>query len=140
VARVEFDLDADLPLVPCLVSEFNQVILNLIVNAADAIAEIASHDEFEGVIRVSSRIHQGLAEICVEDNGPGMTPQVKARIFDPFFTTKPVGKGTGQGLAICHNVIVNKHGGQLECDTAPGRGARFIVRLPIAGRKQRHAA
>lgn len=129
-ARLELDLDPTLPLVTCLPGAINQVFLNLIINAADAISENGGNRE--GVIRISSR-HQGdWVEIRVADNGPGVPPEIQDRIFDPFFTTKEVGKGTGQGLMICRDVIVSKHSGKFYLDGEYGKGATFIVRLPIA--------
>ncbi len=129
-ARMELDLDPSLPLVTCLPGAINQVFLNLIINAADAISEL--NGSREGVIRISTR-HQGnWAEIRIEDNGPGVPPDIKDRIFDPFFTTKEVGKGSGQGLMICRDVIVSKHNGKFYLDGEYGKGASFVVKLPIA--------
>jgi signal transduction histidine kinase len=112
--------------------EFNQVILNIIVNAAHAIAErYPPTGNPMGVIRVATRHTTDWAEIRIEDNGCGMPPEVQARIFDPFFTTKPVGKGTGQGLSIAHNVIVVKHRGTLNVASEPSVGTSFIIRVPL---------
>jgi len=132
VAELSTDFDPALPPVNCLPGEFNQVILNIIVNAAHAISDVlhkASGDK--GVITVTTRKLDGWAEICIADTGTGMPEEVKARIFDPFFTTKEVGKGTGQGLSIAHNVVVNKHAGKIEVDSEPGRGTCFTIRLPL---------
>ncbi len=131
VADLETDLAADLPAVPCLVAEFNQVILNLIVNAADAIAEKIGDSGAKGVIRVSSRIIGDRVEVRIADNGNGIPEAIKARMFEQFFTTKPVGKGTGQGLAISRNVIVKKHGGGLTFESTQGIGTTFIIELPL---------
>jgi signal transduction histidine kinase len=101
-----------------------------VVNAAQAIAEARKTNEL-GRIKVSSKIRGEFAEIAVEDDGPGVPQELRDRIFDPFFTTKEVGKGTGQGLAIAHRIIHQQHGGTLRVESADGKGARFIVRLPI---------
>jgi signal transduction histidine kinase len=132
VAEMETSLAADLPRVPCFIAEFNQVVLNLVVNAADAIAEAREADASRaGLIRVSTALVDGCAEVRVEDNGRGMPESVQRRLFEPFFTTKQVGTGTGQGLAISRDVIVNKHRGTLTFESAPGRGTTFVVRLPL---------
>ncbi len=132
VARIEADYDAGLPAVPVMPGEFNQVILNIIVNAAHAIAErYPPTGNPQGLIRVATRHTSDWAEIRIEDNGCGMSPEVQAKIFDPFFTTKPVGKGTGQGLSIAHNVIVAKHRGTVGVASEPGLGTSFIIRVPL---------
>jgi PAS domain S-box-containing protein len=134
VAEMEFDLDPELPMVSCLPGEFNQVILNMIINAADAIGEVVGDGaQGKGRIRVSTRREDGRVVIRISDTGPGIPEARRQRIFDPFFTTKEVGKGTGQGLAIAHNVIVDKHGGSIAVETEPGAGTTFVVRLPIDG-------
>ncbi len=133
VADLVADFDPNLPLVPCLPGEINQVFLNIIVNAAHAISDVVGDGSAgKGTITVCTRLLTDCVEISVTDTGCGMTDEVKARIFDPFFTTKPVGRGTGQGLAISHTVVVEKHGGRIAVETAPGRGTRFIIHLPIA--------
>src|SRR6185312_11521994 len=101
VADLETDLDPTLPLTPCLPGEFNQVILNLIVNAAHAIGDVVKNKEgAKGKIRIVSKLNGAWAEIRVSDTGGGIPDAIRSRIFEPFFTTKEVGKGTGQGLAI----------------------------------------
>jgi signal transduction histidine kinase len=126
------DLDPALPLVPCLPGELNQVILNLIINAAHAIADVVGDgSQGKGTLTVRTRHDGTWAEIRIEDTGGGIPEQVRERIFDPFFTTKPVGKGTGQGLAISRSVIVDQHGGTIYFDTELGRGTSFVVRLPL---------
>ena len=133
VADLETDFQDDLPMVPCLVGEFNQVILNIIVNAADAIGSIVGDGgEGKGRITVSTRQDGEWVEIRVSDTGGGIPEETRRKVFDPFFTTKKVGEGTGQGLAISHDVIVNKHGGTIDLDSEPGVGTTFIIRLPIA--------
>jgi signal transduction histidine kinase len=132
VAELKTDFDPDLPAVPVMPSDFNQVILNMIVNAAHAIGDVVGDGgNGRGTITLSTRKVGDCAEIRISDTGCGMTPETAARIFDPFFTTKAVGKGTGQGLAITHNVIVVKHGGTIKVESAPGKGTTFIIRLPL---------
>jgi PAS domain S-box-containing protein len=131
IADLVTDLAPDLPLVPCLESEFNQVVLNLIVNASHAIADATSEVRERGTITISSRRVGDWAEIRVADTGTGIPEHIRDRIFDPFFTTKEVGKGTGQGLAIGRTVIVDKHGGTIAVETAMGKGSTFLIRLPL---------
>jgi signal transduction histidine kinase len=132
VAEMVTDFDPQLPLVSCLPGEFNQVVLNLIVNAAHAIADAPARDPNQkGTIRISTRRIDDWVEIQVGDNGSGIPQAVRGRVFDPFFTTKEVGRGTGQGLAIAYAVIVEKHGGTITFETELGRGTTFIVRLPV---------
>lgn len=132
VANLELDLDADMPFVSCHSGELGQVILNLIVNAAHAIADKRAGTGELGRIHIESRFHadEGRVEIRVSDDGPGVPKQLQNRIFDPFFTTKPVGKGTGQGLAIAASVIADKHGGTLRLDDSAGDGATFVISIP----------
>lgn len=133
VADLRTDLDPALPRVPCLPGELNQVILNLLSNAAHAIEEVVNEGgHCKGGILVSTRRDGNWAEIRVTDSGPGIPEPIKRKVFDPFFTTKPVGKGTGQGLAIVRSVVVDKHGGQIDFDTEMGKGTTFRVRLPIS--------
>jgi len=132
VADLNTDLDSTLPPVFCVPGEFNQVILNLIVNAAHAIADVVSTKPgTKGTITISTRREGEWAEIQVRDTGTGIPEQVRSSIFNPFFTTKGVGKGTGQGLSIAHSVIVQKHGGTITFDTEMGAGTTFKIRLPI---------
>ena len=132
VADLELDLDPDLPAVHCLPGEFNQVILNVVINATHAIAA-ANGDETDvkGTISVRTRAAGEWAEIRIADTGTGMQEDVKARIFDPFFTTKDVGKGTGQGLNIAYNIVTEKHGGSITVETELDKGTCFVIRLPI---------
>ena len=136
VAEAVTDLDPDLPPVRCLAGELKQVILNLVINAAHAITEAKKTDRL-GRITVSTRQNGEVVEIQVADDGAGIPEAIQSRIFDPFFTTKEVGKGTGQGLSIARNVIINKHGGTLSFETKPGAGTTFSIRLPINGRLNR---
>lgn len=130
-ARLVLNLDTSLGAIDGLPAELSQVILNLIVNAADAIAEYrAEAPEDEGVITVSTRQAQDGVVIDVQDTGGGIPDDIKHRVFDPFFTTKDVGQGTGQGLALTHDVVVNMHGGRITLETAHGKGTTFSVWLP----------
>ncbi|MDF7808021.1 response regulator [Pontiellaceae bacterium B12219] len=131
VAALDTDFDDALPPVPCLVSEFNQVILNLIVNACDAISDIVGDTGEKGRIWVSTRLAGAYAEVRIKDSGGGIPEKIQSRIFDPFFTTKDVGRGSGQGLAIAREVIVNKHGGKFFFETREGVGTTFIIQLPL---------
>ncbi len=133
VAELELDLDPSLPMVPCFEAELNQVVLNLIVNAVDAIGEAKEKGAIErGVLRIRTVREGDFAVIRVEDNGAGIPENIKGKVFDPFFTTKEVGKGTGQGLPISHSIIVDKHGGMLYFESEPGRGTSFVIRLPLS--------
>jgi len=132
-AKMETNYDETLPLVPCLAGEFNQVILNMIVNATHAIADVTGVGSVEkGTIKITTSHRNGHAEVRVSDTGSGMAPEVKKRIFDPFFTTKEVGKGTGQGLAISQTVIVEKHRGRIDVESTVGVGTTFIITLPLS--------
>jgi PAS domain S-box-containing protein len=136
VAEMEMDLDADLPAVHCSPAEFNQVVLNIVVNAAHAISDVVGDGgKGKGKIKVKTRTQGDWAVIEISDSGAGMPAHVQQRIFEPFLTTKEVGKGTGQGLAIAHNVIVDKHGGTIKVASSPGTGTTFTLRLPIGGSK-----
>jgi PAS domain S-box-containing protein len=128
VADVVLDL-GELPEVLCHVGDLNQVFLNLLVNAADALQEKGERGE----IRVSTRAEGTTAVIGIADNGPGIPADLQRVIFEPFFTTKEVGKGTGQGLALARAVVADKHGGTIEVHSAPGQGTEFVIRLPIDG-------
>jgi len=132
-ADIETDLDPGLPNVSCLPGEINQVLLNLIVNAAHAIVNVVGESGDKGLIRISTRLDGAWAEIRVSDTGTGIPEEIKQRIFDPFFTTKMVGKGTGQGLAIAYSVVVDKHGGVIDLESEEGKGTTFIISLPLEG-------
>ena len=132
VAEMVREFDADLPPVTCLPGEFNQVILNLIVNAAHAIADtLKPGGPAKGTITVSTKQQGDWAEVRVRDSGTGIPEPAREKIFDPFFTTKGVGRGTGQGLAIARSVIVDKHGGTISFETELGKGTVFIIRIPV---------
>jgi len=136
VAEMETEFESTLPFVPCIPGDFNQVILNIIVNAAHAIEDVLGDDPSgKGKITISTHYNDNCAEVRIADTGTGIPESSRNRIFDPFFTTKEVGKGTGQGMAICHNIIVQKHGGTINYETEIGSGTVFIVRLPIESEK-----
>jgi signal transduction histidine kinase len=123
-----------LPLVECYAGQLNQVFMNLLSNAIDALEEsVAEGEENRSLciwIRTEVQDSKYVA-IRIADNAMGMTEEALRHIFDPFFTTKPIGKGTGLGLSISYQIVVEKHGGQLQCVSHPGRGTEFLIRMPI---------
>jgi len=132
VADLEFELEPNLPPVPCFLGEFNQCILNLIINAAHAIGDVVkANPGTKGLITVRTRTDGDQVEVRVTDTGTGIPEAVRPKIFEPFFTTKDIGKGTGQGLTLAHTVIVKKHQGKIWFDSELGRGTRFFIRLPL---------
>jgi PAS domain S-box-containing protein len=131
VADLETEF-ADLPQVSCYAGELNQVILNLVTNAAHAIGDAVAGTEQRGRITLTTRRDGDHVVIAIADTGTGIPPAVRGRIFEPFFTTKDVGKGTGQGLSHARAVIVEKHHGSLTFDTEVGVGTTFYIRIPIA--------
>ncbi|GMT41944.1 MAG: hypothetical protein IEMM0002_0355 [bacterium] len=132
VAEMVTDLDKSLPLVPCLPADFNQVILNLITNAADAIRSVVKDmADNKGTITIKTCKNGDATEIRISDTGTGIPAEIRNKIFDPFFTTKEVGKGTGQGLPISHSVIVDKLGGTITFQSEKGKGTTFTIRLPL---------
>lgn len=133
-AEMELHLDPGLPQVLCLADEIGQTFLNILVNASHAIAEKNKGSSKMGRITISTHSYPEHVEICIRDTGGGIPENIGDRIFDPFFTTKSVGKGTGQGLAISHDVIEKKHNGILSFDSETGEGTTFTIQLPI-GRK-----
>ena len=137
VADIQLDLDPSLPKVNCYIDEVNQVILNLIVNSAHAIEEknIGTGRE-KGVIGIKTRLEGDNALIMINDDGIGIPREYIDRIYDPFFTTKEIGKGTGQGLAISHDIITKKHNGKIIVESEPGLGSTFSVYLPIEGEQK----
>jgi two-component system NtrC family sensor kinase len=114
----------------------NQVMLNLLINAAHAIADLVGGSGNRGVISVSTRLDGDAVVISVGDTGGGIPENIRHRIYEPFFTTKDVGRGTGQGLAISHNIIVKRHGGSIDCDSEIGKGTVLHVRLPRDCRRE----
>lgn len=130
--RIELDLSPDLPQIPAYGAELSQVFINLIVNAADAIAERKENEpELEGKITISTVENGETVEIRVKDNGTGMSEDVRSKVFNQFFTTKDVGKGTGMGLSLTYNIVSSKHNGTVRVESEPNVGSSFIVILPM---------
>ncbi len=138
VAELDFDLAGDLPKIMGHPGDINQVLLNLIVNAAHAIEEVPG--EALGRIRIATRGEAGRVVLTVADTGCGIPAENLEKVYDPFFTTKGVGRGTGQGLAITHNIVVAKHGGAIDIDSEVGGGTTFRISLPIEAACGREAA
>jgi two-component system, NtrC family, sensor kinase len=130
VAELHTEL-GDLPAIPCFLGEINQVVLNLLVNASHAISDVVKDSGNLGKLEVRTRLDGNEVEIAISDTGTGIPESAREKIFEPFFTTKEVGKGTGQGLALARNVIVNMHKGTLRFETECGKGTTFFMRLPI---------
>ncbi len=130
VADVATEL-GDVPLVECNGSELNQVLLNLIINAADAIADVVGDSGDRGQIVVRTWSENESVLISIADSGSGIPDHIADRVFDPFFTTKEIGRGTGQGLTVSRSLVVERHDGSLTFETCPGEGTTFLVRLPI---------
>jgi signal transduction histidine kinase len=143
VAELETDF-GELPRVTCWVGDFNQVIVNLVVNAAHAIGDIVGTSGAKGRIRVTTRCDGPDVVVEIADTGGGIPESAREYIFEPFFTTKEIGKGTGQGLAIARSVIVDKHHGSIDFESVPGTGTTFTLRIPIVsdptGASTAHAA
>ncbi|MDZ8024574.1 MAG: response regulator [Nostoc sp. DedQUE11] len=130
-----------LPLVECYVGQLNQVFMNVLANAIDALDEYNQQRSFEDIQKQPSRIEistkvigNNWVSIHIVDNGTGICEDVKAKLFDPFFTTKPVGKGTGLGLSISYQIVAQKHGGSLYCQGIPGKETEFVIQIPIQQR------
>jgi signal transduction histidine kinase len=131
-AELKVALDPALPPVACVAGELSQVFLNLIVNAADAVMDTVNGNRGQkGTIWITSKREGEFVEVRVSDSGIGIPAAIQPKIFDPFFTTKDIGRGSGQGLAIAHAIVVQKHHGHIDFETALGAGTTFIVRLPI---------
>lgn len=127
-----------LPLVECYPGQLNQVFMNVIANAIDALEQRDRHrsqtqmkENSSTILIVTEVINSDRIRIRIADNGTGVTEEVRSKVFDPFFTTKPVGSGTGLGLSISYQIVVEKHGGQVQCISAPGQGAEFIIDIPV---------
>ena len=143
VAEVVTDLADDLPPITGRPGDLNQVLLNLIVNAAHAIeAQAGGRTEStgcpgkRGTITVRTHRSGDWVEIDIADTGTGIPETIREKVFDPFFTTKQVGRGTGQGLAIARAIVVQRHGGTIDFDTEVGRGTTFKIRIPISPSRQ----
>lgn len=138
----------DLPLVECYAGQLNQVFMNLLSNAIDALEDTGNKKQWATsngqkslspiapcpsptiTIRTQSS-DRGWVNITIQDNGPGIPAAIQTKLFDPFFTTKPTGRGTGLGLSISYQIITEKHGGQLQCSSTPGEGAKFTITIPV---------
>ena len=124
--------DSELPLVKCLPADINQVILNLITNAAEAVAKFRNDgSKDKGLVKINTRRDNDWIEIKISDTGCGIPGDIHDKIFDQFFTTKDIGKGTGHGLAISHSIVTEKHNGTITFETQTGKGTIFTIRLPI---------
>ena len=130
VADIETDF-GNIPYIMCHVNELNQVFLNLIVNAANAIEEVVGNSGNMGKIFIKTLNIGDKVQIDITDTGAGIPENIQHRIFDPFFTTKPIGKGTGQGLAITRSIIVDKHHGSISFKSEVGKGTTFTILLPV---------
>ncbi len=140
----------DLPEVECYAGQLNQVFMNILSNGIDALHARDSDRSLEEIksnpstitIRTQTRDFPGCCasrswvRICIQDNGPGMSAAVRERLFEPFFTTKPVGSGTGLGLSISYQIVVDKHGGTIQCFSEPGKGAEFVIDIPMRQKKR----
>lgn len=131
----------DVPLVECYAGQLNQVFMNILVNAIDALEESNAKRTYQEMEDNPSRIkirtsvvNSTWVEVAIADNGVGISKEFQQRIFDPFFTTKPIGKGTGMGMSISYQIITEKHGGKLECFSNPGEGTEFIIQVPLRSR------
>jgi PAS domain S-box-containing protein len=134
VATIKRDFDKTLPLVKCNPGELSQVFLNMIINASQAILDGLGEDSSgKGVITIGTRSRGAWVEIQISDTGSGIPKKLQSQIFDPFFTTKEVGRGTGQGLAISHSVVVDKHKGKIWIQTSSEKGSCFIIQLLVNG-------
>jgi signal transduction histidine kinase len=136
IAEIVLDLDTSLPEVPALPGPLKQGLLNIVVNAAQAVADNPESDG--GRITVATSVVGDHAEIRVSDTGCGISSEITDRVFDPFFTTRDVGAGTGQGLSIAHSVIVDRHGGALSFTSEVGVGTTFVIRLPLERQEAAH--
>ena len=141
-AKIETDLDSELPFVPVVPGELNQALLNIIVNAATAVTDKAGGVEplEKGTISIKTQCNGNWVEIDISDTGPGIPDEIKSKIFDPFFTTRDVGKGSGQGLTVAYLAIVEKHAGRIDVRSSPGEGTTFKVRLPLTPGTNKSAA
>jgi len=132
VADMQIDVTPQMPPVPCIRDDIYSVLLNIIINAAHAIASQVEAGRYEkGLIQIRARALADCVRITIVDNGCGIADTARGRVFEPFYSTKAVGKGTGQGLAIAHSIVVQKHRGRLWFDSVPGEGTSFHIELPL---------
>ena len=132
--EVVMDLEPDLPPLPCAAAEIEQVILNMLRNAAQAFVKPEGAEDYKPQITMRAFAEGDAIKIQIIDNGPGMAESTRRHIFEPFFTTKDVGKGTGLGLSVSYFIITEHHQGQIEVDSAAGRGTTFTITLPLRPR------
>ena len=122
----------DLPLVECYPGQLNQVFMNLLTNAINAIEEVSANlNKYGRIVIRTCIIDSRWVKIAIADNGLGMPEHVRQKIFDPFFTTKPIGKGTGMGMSISYQIIVEKHRGKLDCFSTIGEGTELVIHIPV---------
>jgi len=136
VAHLRTDF-GPLPPVRCHIGEVTQAILNLVVNAAHAIAEVAKETAQKGRITVRTRLEGDDVIVSISDTGCGIPEPIQGRVFEPFFTTKASGKGAGQGLAVARAIVAGKHGGKLWFESVVGQGTTFFMRVPCGTRNAR---
>ncbi|KPQ31543.1 MAG: PAS fold [Phormidium sp. OSCR] len=135
----------DLPHIACYSGLLNQVFMNILINGIDAIEEKQNRlppetqSDYQGCLRLRTRLEKGMVSISIQDNGTGITPEVRSKIFNPFFTTKPIGTGTGMGLSTSYQIVTQNHKGQLHCTSEVGQGSVFVIQLPQVQEK-RHPA
>ncbi len=124
----------ELPLVNCFPGQLNQVFMNILANAIDALDEAhqKKQQQTSQIYITTKTLNSDWIEIAIKDNGPGIPPEIQAKIFEPFFTTKPVGKGTGMGMSISNQIITEKHNGKLLCNSSPGQGTEFLIQIPCS--------
>ena len=133
---------SELPMIECYASQLNQVFMNILSNAIDSLQEQSEESPQEGKIFITTSLEPSptlavpCAVIVIRDNGPGIPEDVMPRLFDPFFTTKPAGKGTGLGLSISYQIVVERHGGSLQCTSSPGQGTEFRIEIPVKSMPQ----
>lgn len=138
---IEEDYAPEMPPVRVLPQEISRVILNIVGNACYAVQEKEEHNalqgesEFSPKLRVQTKMLDDVLEIHIADNGDGIPAEVREKIFNPFFTTKPTGEGTGLGLSMSYDIIVQQHGGEISVESTPGQGTEFIITLPKRGIK-----
>jgi signal transduction histidine kinase len=129
IGGLETDLDETLPLVSCSPSEMHQALINILLNAVQALEESLKQER--GKIIISTGMDEKYAQISISDNGNGIPEEAQEQIFNPFFTTRDVGQGTGQGLTLSHDIVVRKHNGKLDFKTETGAGTTFTLQLPL---------
>jgi signal transduction histidine kinase len=141
IANIQLELDPALPLFACIPCEINEVIQHLLSNAVLAVADSERNTpQNGGQITLRTFAENDCVNLEIEDNGVGIPDNIRDRIFDQFFTTRPVGTGTGQGLSICHALVVTKYSGTIHCKSEVGKGSKFVVRVPISHMGSQNAA